>query len=433
MKSIRTKILVWCFAILLFSLAALVGFAFFLEFSRVGPVRFFRATGAMQAEDAERAYEEGGKPRLAAYLKRVEGYYQGSYSLLDHSGVDLITGQDRSPLLAFTGGNYARPRRIGSEAVVVLLTPSGQRRLVITRAFPIDPLAQLPYFLLILTAMGIFCWILAVNIAGPLKSMAEGVMRFGAGDLDVRLNVQRKDEIGRLAGTFDQMADRIQLLLQGERRLLQDISHELRSPLARLSVAGQLIKREDKRAEAIAQIERETERLGVLIGDLVAVTRAEGDPVSNRREWVRLDLLVDEIAETCAVEAEAKSCRITVSNTVGDLELQGIQELLWRAIENVLRNAILHSPPGAQIEMAIARWGEREAQVSIRDFGPGVPAEHLDDIFQPFYRIDESRNAKTGGVGLGLAIAQRALNLHHGTIVAERAHPGLRVHLRLPG
>jgi two-component system sensor histidine kinase CpxA len=280
--------------------------------------------------------------------------------------------------------------------------------------------------------MGIFCWILAVDIAAPLKTMAEGMTRFGAGDLNARLGVKRADEIGRLSQSFDAMADRIQLLLHAERRLLQDISHELRSPLARLSVAGQLIKREDKRVEATAQIERETERLGVLIGDLVAVTRAEGDPAASRRELVRLDLLVEEIVENCAMEADMKNCRIAVLNEVGELELQGVQELLWRAIENVLRNAILHSPPRGIVEVTLTRRGDREAQVSIRDSGPGVPPQQLDDIFQPFYRIDESRNAKTGGVGLGLAIAQRAINLHHGEIVAENADPGLRVQIRLP-
>ncbi len=431
MKSIRFKILAWSFAILLFTLIALAGFALFLDYSNVGPGDFFRSLGETLAEEAEWRYASGGKDSLREFLRGFEARMQAHAYLLDASGTDLLTGKDESHLLRLAGNTRGRPIRHNGEALVVVETTKGNV-FAVRRAPPFDPVKQLPYFLLILVAMGIFCWILAVDIAAPLKTMAEGMTRFGAGDLSARLGVKRSDEIGRLSQSFDAMADRIQLLLHAERRLLQDISHELRSPLARLSVAGQLIKREDKRVEATAQIERETERLGVLIGDLVAVTRAEGDPAASRRELVRLDLLVEEIVENCAMEADMKNCRIAVLNEVGELELQGVQELLWRAIENVLRNAILHSPPRGIVEVTLTRRGDREAQVSIRDSGPGVPPQQLDDIFQPFYRIDESRNAKTGGVGLGLAIAQRAINLHHGEIVAENADPGLRVQIRLP-
>jgi two-component system sensor histidine kinase CpxA len=164
----------------------------------------------------------------------------------------------------------------------------------------------------------------------------------------------------------------------------------------------------------------------------VAVTEAEGDPRVSRRELLRADLLVTEIVESCTLEAAAVNCQIRFDNEAGELEIVGVQELLWRAIENVLRNAIRHSPAGSMIETRLRCRGDSEVELEIRDHGPGVPLAQLGHIFEPFYRLDESRNAKTGGVGLGLSIAQRAINLHHGVIAAQNAEPGLRVTIRLP-
>jgi two-component system sensor histidine kinase CpxA len=221
------------------------------------------------------------------------------------------------------------------------------------------------------------------------------------------------------------MAERIQTLLAAERRLLLDISHELRSPLARLGVAVELARSGDDQAAALDRIQKEADRLNDLVGELLQVTRAEGDPTSIRRELVRLDELVRDIVETNRIEATARGCELALEVS-GAVQIEGQPELLRRAIENVLRNAIPHTPTGTTVEI-----GLRGSTICVRDYGSGVPEDELPRIFDPFYRVENDRDRSSGGVGLGLAIARRAVELHHGSLHARNANPGLLVEIRL--
>jgi two-component system sensor histidine kinase CpxA len=226
------------------------------------------------------------------------------------------------------------------------------------------------------------------------------------------------------------MAERITTLLTAERRLLQDISHELRSPLARLSFAAELARTAGDREAAIARMKKEIDRLTDLVGGLIQVTRAEGDPAAGNSESLRLDELLGEVVDDCRVEADARGCRIDFSAT-RELTMQGDREVLRRAVENVVRNAIRYTPAGSSVDVQLDATGGA-ARISVRDYGPGVPDDALPKIFQPFFRVDDSRHTATGGVGLGLAIASRAIGLHHGKLWAENTHPGLRVCVELP-
>jgi len=271
---------------------------------------------------------------------------------------------------------------------------------------------------------------LALNIASPLRALARTVDRLGAGDLNARVNSSRGDEIGDLSRAFDRMAERIGTLLTAERRLLQDVSHELRSPLARLSFAAELVRTAEDREAAVARLKKEIQRLTDLVGALLQVTRAEGDPSSTSPEEVRLDTLVDEVVEDCRVEAAARGCSIALADS-GQLEVRGDRELLRRAIENVVRNSIRYAPPESAVDVRLDR-AKDTARISVRDRGPGVPEESLQKIFQPFFRVDDSRDSSTGGTGLGLAIAKRAVGVHHGELWANNAQPGLQVCIELP-
>jgi two-component system sensor histidine kinase CpxA len=226
------------------------------------------------------------------------------------------------------------------------------------------------------------------------------------------------------------MAGRITTLVTAERRLLQDVSHELRSPLARLRFAVQISRRAEDREDSAVQVDREIGRLSELVGALMQVTRVEGDASSHRSEPVELAPLVEAILEDCAYEARERGCRLVPSLEVSPV-VCGDLELLRRAIENVVENAIRYAPPGSAVELDLAVHGQ-SALISIRDYGPGVPEEDLTRIFTPFFRVDPARDRATGGVGLGLAIVMRAVTLHHGGLRAENAHPGLRVILDLP-
>ena len=271
---------------------------------------------------------------------------------------------------------------------------------------------------------------LAMHLAAPLRSLRRVVDRFGRGELSARVGSSRKDEIGELSRAFDEMAGRIETLLTAERRLLQDVSHELRSPLTRLDVAVDLALTSDDPRASLGRIRRDVGRLTVLVNELLQLTRAEGDPSALDLEVVPLDDLLRSLVEDCDLEAGAKGCRVDLRAEVS-CPVRGEEELLRRAIENVVRNAIRHAPEGSTIEVALDRLAGR-ARVVVRDHGPGVPPESLSAIFEPFFRVEGHRSRASGGVGLGLAIARRAIALHRGRISAGNADPGLVVAIELP-
>jgi two-component system sensor histidine kinase CpxA len=225
------------------------------------------------------------------------------------------------------------------------------------------------------------------------------------------------------------MAERLELLMTAERRLLLDISHELRSPLARLSVAVELARMGEDVHSHLDRIQKEADRLNALVGELLQVTRAEGDASRLRSQAVALDELIETIVEDGRLEAEARGCGIVLD--ASPLSIAGDPELLRRAVENVIRNAIRYSPSGKNVEVTLSRSADGAA-IHVRDYGPGVPEESLTRLFDAFYRVEPDRDRASGGVGLGLAIARRAVELHHGAVTAQNAHPGLRVTIELP-
>jgi signal transduction histidine kinase len=428
-RSVYFKILLWCFVTLLLSLVAFVVVSTFVS-GTAARGGFITDMHAWQTSEAVHAYESGGSADLAVYLGNLHHFLKEHDYLTDARGKDLITGEDRSELLKLARPPSERPQQ--SKGHLVMITPSADNRYrwisLVPPPFSLQNL--LPYYFLILVAIALVCWMLALNIARPLRDLARAVDQFGRGELDVRLNSQRKDEIGELSRSFDRMAERIGTLVTAERRLLQDVSHELRSPLARLSFAAELTRTAPDRAAAVERLKKEIARLTDLVGALVEVTRAEGDPSATRLEPLRLGDLLRSVIEDCSVDAAARGCNIGVNGEC-DLTLRGDRELLRRAVENVIRNAIRYTPQGSTVVVSMESAGQT-ARISVRDCGPGVPEELLPRIFQPFFRVDDSRDSSTGGVGLGLAIAYRAISVHHGRLWAQNMNPGLSVCIELP-
>jgi len=238
-------------------------------------------------------------------------------------------------------------------------------------------------------------------------------------------------EVAELTQAFNEMGGRIETLLAAERRLLQDLSHELRSPLARLNIAIELARTAEDRDAAATRLQKEVDRLTSLVGSILEVTRAEGDPASRRSETIAIEALLRDVAQTCQLEAEARGCHLVVRAHTSRT-LQGDAELLRRAVENVVRNAIRYAPAGTDVELR-AEEGAKDLAITVRDAGSGVPDEFLPRLSQPFFRVEDARDySPAGSVGLGLSIANRAVQLHRGTLVAENAHPGLRVTLTFP-
>jgi signal transduction histidine kinase len=317
----------------------------------------------------------------------------------------------------------------GDQNAVALASADGRYRLLVVADSPFQMRQYIPYYIPILLVLGISCWLLAWRIASPLQSMVNTLDRFGHGDLTARVNSHRHDEIGRLGAAFDRMAERIGTLLTSQRRLLEDVSHELRSPLARLSFAAELAGTADNRGAAVTRLKKEIQRLTDLVDALLQTMQAEGEPHAISQEDVELSTLLSEIVEDCKVEAEACECSVALHGQA--TTIQGERELLRRAVENIVRNGIRYSPEASTIDVAFGA-DDHAAYIFIRDYGPGVPQDSLNKIFEPFFRVDDSRNRSTGGVGLGLAIAHRSIISHDGRIWAENANPGLLVRIELP-
>jgi two-component system sensor histidine kinase CpxA len=433
MKSIFTKILVWSFGTLVLSLLAFVIVTGWItRNSERAAGRIFPRLRSFELAEARNVYETRGSLGVAVFLSRLNSALGARHYLVDVNGKDLATGEDRSPLLASVAHRWNEPIFSPGGMLMGTISTDGKYRLIVSSPRPphVDPWRYIPYYGLILFAVAMLCWPLAMNIGAPLGTLANVVDRFGQGDLSVRLRLARRDEIGNLARSFDRMADRIETLLVAERRLLQDVSHELRSPLARLSFAAELARTAPDHDVAIARVKKEISRLSELVGTLLEVTRNEGDPSSRSRASFFLDELVREVVEDCSVENVDRTCRVILP-AADPVALVGDRELMRRAVENVLRNAIYYSPAESKVEVTVRRVSEH-AHISVRDRGPGVPDELLPKIFQPFFRVDDSRNGSTGGLGLGLSIALRAVRLHNGEIRAKNANPGLLVEIDLP-
>jgi two-component system sensor histidine kinase CpxA len=429
-RSAYVKISLWSLAILICSSVL------FVVISRNNVYRSFGKDGDLgrrlvsQMGVARQVYETEGKDALARHLESLVLSYPGFHYYLASGVRDLVTGEDLTRLW-----NRARSRwelfALFGPISVSAATPDNRYvflAIVPSRMWNLRPYAF--YYLVLFSAIALLSWVLAFQFASPLNKLAAAVRRFGTGDLGARVRSARRDEIGELARAFDQMADRIQTLVTAERRLLQDISHELRSPLARLSLAAELARTSADREGAAARVNKELRRLTDLVEILLEVTRAEGDPSERNTDDVALGALVREVVEDCGMEASVRGCRLLVQGT-GQSRLCGDRELLRRAIENIMRNAIRHAPDDSVIDILL-NGSQANASFSIRDYGPGVPADSLTSIFKPFFRLDHARDSASGGVGLGLAIAQRAIQLHNGSVWAENAEPGLRVCVDLP-
>ena len=440
MRSIFTTILLWGLATIGVSLVGFFATSRLLEDRRPRMHDRMDRTQALQNEGARQALESGGPDELLRYLRRLDELFEAEHFLVDAGGRDLVDGTDRSALLAraFTKGQPGDP---GSKehdgppdrmSGVLTTRPAdgGPRLLIVVPPRPRGGADFLPYYLWILLVVVLLGYALAVHLARPLRGLRVAVDRFGRGELATRINSHRRDEIGELARSFDRMAGRIETLMAAERRLLQDVSHELRSPLARLGYAIELGRTGGDPALALDRIKRDVDRLSGLVAELLQLTTAEGDPHARLVQSVALDDLLQDLLDDCDLEARAKHCHLKAT-LERPAPILGDRELLRRAVENVLRNAIRHAPEGTTVELTLRATPDL-ATITVRDYGTGVPEAALDRIFQPFFRVDDDRSRTSGGVGLGLAIARRAIDLHHGRIGAENARPGLRAVIELP-
>jgi two-component system sensor histidine kinase CpxA len=277
------------------------------------------------------------------------------------------------------------------------------------------------------------CFLLARHLSDPIRHLRAATRSIADGDLGARvagLMGRRRDELALLAVDFDAMAERLRNLLESQQQLLRDVSHELRSPLARLQIALGLARRPHANLEQeFDRIEQETQRLDELIGEILSLSRLDDPARELPSETVNLEDLLETLVDNARVEAEPHWVRVDLEVTA-DLGVEGDRELLFRALENIVRNAVRFSPKGGTVRLHGWASGD-EVLIEITDQGPGVPTELLERIFEPFFRVGKARDRDSGGYGIGLAITARVIKLHGGQVRAYN-DGGLRVEVRLP-
>jgi len=302
--------------------------------------------------------------------------------------------------------------------------------------FPHDFTRRITISIIMLTLLSL---LLARHITDPITKLRKATQKFATGNLGARVSEtlgKRQDEIAQLGLDFDQMTSQIQNLIKDRQQLLRDISHELRSPLARLFIALEISK--DKASKdvmpSLQRIGLEAERLNTLIGEILMLNKLETGPSLRSCKLFDLSELIHRIGEDANFEAQSRNVSVVIA-PFPVIHINGYPEMIHRAIENVVRNAIRYTNEGTAVNISIkAKRSEKDPVIlTIEDNGPGVPSINLPDLFKPFYRVEGDRGRKTGGTGVGLTIAYRAIKLHDGEIRAENAKDGgLKIIIKIP-
>ncbi len=423
--------------------------------------------------DALQAYQSGGDEGARKYFRTVRDNQHVRLFIFDDQGRELL---DRSQPPWIDRARHGRIHtadtflgRFGPGQVLsqTLTADNGRNYMLIIDLPPEDQ----PFFgphgihgigiLIAIISSGFVCYILARYLTSPIVQLRGATQKLASGDLTARAGTpasRRHDEMAELMRDFDRMAERLESLVNAQSRLLTDISHELRSPLARLNVALELARQRSgtEASSALDRIDRESNRLNELIQKLLTIARLEAGEESIEKSPVHLAQLIHEIARDASFEAQSRHCQVE-AEVIDECVVIGSPSLLHSAIENVVRNAIRYTDEGTKVELRLEQdvkssadtalkkialheahpgsdgAGKAEAVVRVTDSGPGVPEDAIDKLFRPFYRIDDARGRQTGGVGLGLAITDRAVRLHGGTIrISNRPEGGLMVEIRLP-
>lgn len=442
MRSLFWKIFLsfWA-ALLLFAGVTMFAASHYIERARQQELSPFERLRDYVAA-GQRIGEIDGTEGLKRWLIDLDSREIVPLLLVDRDGRDLLDRRvpERIAARIAREGNGA-PLPPGAHRFVIVLPDRTEYRLIpdfqditLGRVLRRPRVILLPLAVAMLVS-GLVGLALARYVTTPIDQLRRAAEAYAGGNLDRRVAPalgSRKDEIAELARASDHMAQRLKELMASQRRLLSDVSHELRSPLARLQVALGLARQRGDGAIAteLDRIETEAEHLSELIGQILSLVRLDVRDQSLGREPVDLAELVATVAADANFEAAAVDRRVEVTGS--GATISGNPALLHSALENIVRNAVRHTAAGTAVAIALEPDAGR-VRIRIRDRGPGVPQDVLPRLFEPFVRVDDARNRASGGFGLGLAIAQKAVHLHGGEIEARNAPDGgLCVVVELP-
>lgn len=392
-------------------------------------------------------FERGGVPAASSYIESFERDTQLHACLFDSSGSPVAGkgcetfAEMRSRVAESRSSEFGV--KYGIVRVALMLPGSGGRDYIFATELPAGPRAAFGMdsaaialrFAVAFSVSGFICYLLTLYLTGPILRLREAAQQLAQGRLSTRAaaNIERRgDELGALGRDFNAMAARIEELISRQRQLIFDISHELRSPLARLNVALDLARVGKAGSLPFDHMEGDLLRLDEMIGRLLTIARLDTSATPVEMTCVNITELLNQIVGDAAFEAQKRG--VIVNHTLPEqYYARGNAELLHSAIENVVRNAICYTAAGTSVDVSLEPHGKSQVLLTICDHGTGVPEADLLKIFQPFYRVAEARDRESGGVGLGLAITDRVIRLHRGTIRAENLQPtGLKVIIEIP-
>lgn len=413
--------------------------------------RWMNLTQDLYARSALDFYTTQGPEGLQRYLDHLRDRSSMHAQLLDAAGRDVLTGEDQSGMRivrrAITDGrSKLEPGRAWRAASVV--DQDGRRYIFLNQVYPmsrfIDGTFMRPVLwrlLLVIAIAGLFSFLLARSIVRPVQALQRGALAVAEGRLGTRVSPAigpTHSELADTARTFDEMAARLEEMHQRREQLLADMSHELRSPLTRMSVSLELARR--GHTDVIDRMETDLDRMNQMIGQILLLARMQSDAGRWHATPVAIEPLLHSVAEDATLEGQADEKRVTLAmdEEVREATVMGDADLLRSCVENIVRNALRYSPAGGTVEIhcRAARLKLAPAlEIRIDDRGPGVPLETLPYLFDPFYRVSSARTPGPGtNVGLGMSIAERATTVHGGTIAAANRGDGtgLSVTITLP-
>jgi signal transduction histidine kinase len=290
--------------------------------------------------------------------------------------------------------------------------------------------------LVFLVISGVVMLIATRSVTRPLQWLRSAIHNLAAGELSTRVALHASQtkparEVNALIIDFNHMARRVEDLVRSQRQLIADVSHELRSPLARLSLSVDLLRQfPEDREEHLARFENELGKLNDLIERLLTLSRLESSTIVLKQDYFDLADLLSEVVSDAQLEASARGCAFSVTRSQ-QCPIKGDQTLLRSAVENILRNAVQYSEEGSTISVELVQEKEH-IKIAVTDTGPGLPDNEIEQMFQPFFRGGDARSRRSDGHGLGLAIASKAVSQHGGTVRARNTGSGLTVTIQLP-
>ncbi len=454
MRSLFLKIFLYFLLIILLVSSTVIVLTYFRdqEFPPLAQQNFARQAMAEYGRGAIRAFESGEVAeleRFSAKLLEKSGIY---LILFDHNGRALTSKRVPRRMQymvkrAMRSGEVVMPMRGNRNGLAsAVRSPSGKSYFVAIGLPERPPSRQLLrgvthgflgwQLLILLTVTALVCYVLARSLTSPIGRLRQATRKFAAGDLSTRIGnqIKGKNELSGLAHDFDEMAGKIEASVASQKRLLRDISHELRSPLARLGIALELARQQgnpEAQNKALARIELEAERMNMMIGQLLNLTRLESGARDLSFQKFDLGGLLENLVADANYEAEIRQCKVVYKAPERAIYF-GSRDLLAQALENIIRNAVKYTATGSIVAVDLAVSTEN-LTIQVADQGSGVPDEALAKLFEPFYRVADARDRQSGGTGIGLAIAERAVKLHGGTVSARnRTEGGLLVEIILP-